>query len=107
MTGEEFARKYDENQLKEIARDIAGSIMIREYINGNSYDTRRQTTKKEQEIIRNIAYGAMLAYRFRKSDIDGILDEAEFTLMQFLPEANTYDTIYIPIRKVTKTGCWE
>ena len=103
MTGREFAEKYNESQLKEIARDIAGSIIIRAYVDGCSRDTRSATTKPEREIIQNIAYGAMIAYSYRGSSIDSILDMTEFTLMQFIPEANTYDTIYIPLRKVTET----
>ena len=103
MTGREFAEKYNEAQLKEIARDIAGSIVIRDYVNGSSRDTHRETTEPEKEIIRNVAYGAMLAYRWRGRDIQSILDTAEFTLDLFLPEANGYDTIYIPLRNVTET----
>lgn len=103
MTGREFAEKYNEVQLKEIARDIAGSIVIRDYVNGNSRDTRRETTKEEKTIIKNIAFGAMLAYGWVGKDIQSILDTAEFTLMQFLPKANGYDTIYIPLSKVTET----
>ena len=110
MTGREFAEKYNEAQLKEIARDISESITIRSYNRDGSRDDRRKTTKVEREIIRNIAYGAMLAYSDRSyaDDVDGglidsILDMAEFTLMQFIPEANTYDTIYIPLRNVTET----
>lgn len=106
MTGREFQQKYTENQLREIARDIAGSIVIRDYINGNSRDTRRETTKEEKEIIRNIAFGAMLAYGYSGGEIDGILDMAEFTLRQFITDCNCYDTIYIPLRNVTKTGHW-
>lgn len=107
MTGKEFSEKYNENQLKEIARDIAGSVVIRTYVDGCSKDVRRETTASEKKAIEAIAYGAMLAYRWKDSDIDGILDMAEFTLMQFIPEANTYDSIYIPLRKVTETGLWE
>ncbi len=103
MNGMEFAQRYNDIELKEIAKDISNSIVIRTYINGSSSDNRRATTKTEKELIQNIAYGAMLAYRFRKTDLDGILDMAEFTLKQFIPEANAYDTIYIPLRKVTET----
>lgn len=102
MTGSEFAEKYNASQLKEIARDIAGSIVIRDYVNGSSRDTRREATEHEKEIIRNIAYGAMLAYRYDR-DLAGILDMAEFTLRQFISNCNCYDTIYIPLRKVTET----
>lgn len=107
MTGREFGELYNENQMKEIARDIAGSIVIRTYDNGNSRDTRREAKKPEKEIIQNIAYGVMLAYGFRDRDIDGLLDMAEYTLHLFIPNVNAYDTIYIPLRKVTKTGLWD
>ena len=103
MTGTEFGNKYTSAQLKEISRDIAGSIMIRDYINGNSRDTHRETTDPEKEIIKNIAYGAMMAYRYRDGDLDGILDMAEFTLHQFISNCNAYDTIYTPLRNVTET----
>lgn len=95
MTGREFAEKYNTSQLAE-------SIVIRDYVDGCSRDTRRAATEPEREIIKNIAYGAMLAYLYRSNggSIDSILDMAEFTLRQFIPEANTYDTIYIPLRKV-------
>ena len=103
MTGREFAEKYNEAQLKEIARDIAGSIVIRDYVNGSSRDTRREATDPEKEIIRNIAYGAMLAYGYRGHDLEGIIDMAEFTVRLFIPDCNGYDTIYIPLRNVTET----
>lgn len=105
MTGEEFRKRHNSDQIDEIARDIAGSIVIREYINGNSRDTRRETTPEEKTIIKNIARAAMVSYGFCSgiNTIGTILNTAEFVLMQFLPEANTYDTIYIPLRKVTET----
>lgn len=105
MTQREFAEKYNANQLKEIARDIAGSIVIRDYVNGCSRDTRRETTETEKFAIRSIAYGAMLAYGYRSNggSLDSILDMAEFTLRQLIPDCNCYDTIYIPLRKVTET----
>lgn len=103
MTGREFAEKYNEAQLREIARDIAGSIVIRSYDEYGSRDDRRETTEVEKTVIKNISYGAMLAYGYRNGDLDSILNMAEFTLMQWLPEANTYDSIYIPLRKVTET----
>lgn len=107
MTPTEFANKYKNSQLREIARDIAGSVVIRTYVDGNSKDTRRETTPEEKEIIRNVAYAAMIAYLHRtETDINAILDMAEFTLMQFIENVNTYDSIYIPLRKITQTGLW-
>lgn len=110
MTQKEFTERYKTDmQLHEVARDISGSIVIREYINGSSQDIRRAATDPEKKILENIAYSALLAYRHRGGDedcINGILDMAEFALMQFIPTANTYDSIYIPLRKVTKTSHW-
>lgn len=105
MTGREFAQKYNSNQIDEIARDIAGSIVIREYIGGNSYDTRRESTPEEKSIIKNIARAAMVSYGYCSGENTSgtILNTAEFMLHQFLPNANGYDTIYIPLRKVTET----
>ena len=103
MTGREFAEKYNEKQLREIARDIAGLIVIRSYDEHGSRDDRRETTEVEKTVIKNIAYGAMLAYGYRNGDLEGILDMAEFTLKQWIPEANAYDTIYTPLRNVTET----
>lgn len=102
MTGNQFAIKYSEAQLKEIARDIAGSIVIRSYDEHGSRDDRRETTEVEKTVIKNIAYGAMLAYAHCGS-LDGILNMAEFTLKQWIPTANTYDSIYTPLRNVTET----
>ena len=103
MTGKEFREKYTPIHLKRIAEDIGRSVMIRTYVNGNSHDERRDTIKEERVVIRNLAYGAMLAYRNREEALNGILDAAEFSLRQFIPDCNTYDTIYIPIRKITET----
>lgn len=105
MTGEEFRKKHDK-ELREIAKGIANSVVIRKYVDGCSKDIRRATNASEKKAIEAIAYGAMLAYRWKDTDIDGILDMAEFTLMQFIPGVNTYDTIYIPLRKVTETGMY-
>ena len=108
MTGYEFRELYNENAQKELAAKIAETIVIRDYVNGSSRDTRRESTPKEKQVIANIANAALTAYGYRNGDIDGILDMAEFSLMNFLGfNVNTYDTIYIPLRKLTKTGLWD
>ena len=105
MTQKEFAETYSETSLKVIATTIASEIVIRDYVNGSSRDTRRASTEYESAVILRIAYAAMVAYSHRESaDINSILDMAEFALHQFIPEANGYDTIYIPLRKIT--GTW-
>ena len=107
MTQLEFAKKYSEEELKEIANEYSNEIVIRSYVDGCSFDDRRKTTLSEKKIIYKILYAAMISYGYRNEEnggsIDAVLDMAEFTLMQFLPEANSYDTVYIPLRKITKT----
>ena len=93
---EEFIKKnYD-----ELASEIADTITIRTYENGCSHDTLRKSTPYEKEIIAKILVAMFLSYGYRdKGSIDSICDMGEFTMHRFLPEANTYDTLYIPFMK--------
>lgn len=100
-----------ESELKEIAQNIASTIMIRTYENGNSKDTRRKPTKAESDKIYKVAFGALLGLnwgenvRSSKLAAQSIIDTAEFMIGQFLPNCNGYDTIYIPLQNVIKH--WE
>lgn len=58
MTQEEF-KKYMDNDLHNLADDISDNITIRRYIDGNSEDIKRKSTKPEKEIISNIAFAAL------------------------------------------------
>lgn len=107
MTAKEFTEKYTEKELKEMADVLSDTIVIRSYKEGSSSDDRRETTAPEKEILKNIIFAAMIAYGYRSEEnggsIDAVLDMAEFTCHQFLPECNAYDTIYTPLRRITKT----
>lgn len=104
MTQREFAELgQDEYQFR--ANRIAENITIRSYIDGNSNDEVRPTTEIEKRIIKELAYAAMLAYGYRNDgNVDSVLDMAEFALHRFIPEANSYDTLYIPLKK--EIGLW-
>ena len=97
-----------ESELREIAESIAQTIVIRTYENGNSRDDRRPTTGQERITLRDIAFGALLGLNwgetFRREKIcaDAIIEAAEFTLMQFIPGVNGYDSIYLPLHKAIK-----
>lgn len=104
MTQSEFA-EMGEQEMKRLARENSKEIVIRSYHNGNSSDDRREATPEESEILYRLLYAAMLAYGWRSNggSIDSILDTVEFACGQFLPEANAYDSVYIPLRKITQT----
>ena len=102
MNGVDFRDSY--GSYEEPAKEIAKELVIRSYVDGNSRDTRRATTKVEADIIYKIAVGAMTEYGWEGYDSDAtrVCNMAEFILMQFIPECNTYDTIYIPLMKAFK-----
>lgn len=100
-----------EADLKEIALNISKEIVIREYIDGSSYDERRKTTSVERDIIFNIAYSSLLALndnetvRSECAAEKAIVSAAEYTMKRFISECNGYDTIYIPLNNAIEE--WE
>ena len=118
MTQREFQETTTEYR-KEKAREISRKIIIRSYEEYGSKDETRDATKPEQEILYCLAMGAMNAYgwrttgnycsdydevktKFEEAIFDAILDCMEYTCMQLLPEANTYDSLYLPIKKAVE-----
>lgn len=97
-----------EGQLKEKAMALSKRIVIRTYNRGNSTDTCRKSTKKEEEIIYKLAYGALLGLNWNEKTRDSedmsqaIIDTAEFTINLFLPDCNGYDTLYLPLKKILR-----
>ena len=87
-----------EQELRDFAEAQAETIVIRTYVNGNSSDDRRKTTKPEKEIIKAVIFGGLLAIN-RGGSEESIVDACEFIADIQLPEMNGYDTIYLPIKK--------
>lgn len=103
----ELTREYKSGEeLQQIANEIAETIVIRTYVNGCSRDERRTTTEPEREILRKIARTALSSMNYgekmraSKELTQAVIDTAEFALINFIPEANAYDSIYIPLTRV-------
>ena len=96
---------YKNNQqLKELAMKIYERITIRTYVHGNSNDEERKSRAQEKRIIFNIAYGALLTLNTTDDNHaeQKIIDCAEYTVNQFLPDCNGYNTIYCPLKKALR-----
>lgn len=91
-----------ETALAIIARRMSRKIVIRSYINGCSADRRRECTNDEQVKLYRVLYAALLSINYcARENADmrkAIMNSAEFTLHQFIPDANTYDSVYNRIR---------
>lgn len=95
-------KHFSEKELKEYAEKQAETIEVRTWVNGNSYDNRRDSTEQEKKVITNIIFGALLAIN-SGANKQSAMDTAEYTgnlLMRDIVtsgEMNGYGTIYIPI----------
>lgn len=95
-----------EAALAIIARRISKEITIRTYVDGTSEDITSEANNHQQEILHKIAFGALLGLNWggevvqSKSMEQAILDSSEFTLMQFIPGVNGYDSLYNKLRAV-------
>jgi len=93
-----------ESVLRSVAESIASRVTFRMYINGNSHDVMKKSTASVRSAIYPVAYGALLGLNYGEEGRSSapaeraILTSSEFTLMHLLPDVNTYDTIYNPLR---------
>lgn len=104
------ARVYkSELILQEMATKISQNITVVKKSDAGNYDYKRGTIDDESDIIYKVAYGALLGLNWRRKEgaygeesDNGIIDTAEFTLGQFLPYCNCYQTIYNPFKTIVK-----
>lgn len=90
--------KFSELDAKLYAKEMAKSVVIRSYKDGNSNDVRRKSTKKEAEIIECAIYSALCAIR-GGYDEQSAKATAEYMVLYNSGEThiNSYDSVYIPI----------
>lgn len=86
------------NTIEEYAECEASTITIRNYINGCSKDTTRNSTEEEKRILKSIIAGALSAIRSGK-DKQIAMNVAEHIGLYSFNETedgrcNTYDSVY-------------
>jgi len=89
---------FSEQAAKEYAEKTAETVVIREYIDGNSNDTRRISTEAEKDIVQRAIYAALLSIR-GGYEAQSAKATAEFFVLcnSGVTHINTYDSVYIPI----------
>jgi hypothetical protein len=88
-----------EKALAIIAQRLSESIVIRSYdAVGNSCDVRRKPSDDEKKILYRVLYASLVSINYcarHSADMQqAIKDTAEFTLHQFIPGINAYDSAY-------------
>lgn len=106
---EEAKRPFlPESVLRGMAAEIATHITIRTEENGCTRDTQRESTKAEQDTLYKLALSALLGLnhgeeaRQSKAAEDAIINSIEYTLILMIPNANSYDSIYLPLRRAVE-----
>ena len=95
-----------ETVLRKMAAEIAENITFRTYVDGSSKDITRKSTDAEQDIIYKLAYSALLGLNYGEvarqceSAENAILNAIEYAIIMMIPHVNSYDTLYIPLRKM-------
>ena len=89
---------FTEQAVKDFAEKTAETVVIREYKDGNSSDTRRASTNEEKAIVERAIAGALLSIR-SGHEPNSAKSTAEFFILFNSEEThiNTYDSIYVPI----------
>jgi len=89
---------YTEQAAKEFAKKTAETVVIREYKDGNSTDTRRSSNKAERFLVERAIYAALLSIR-GGYEPQSAKATAEFFILcnSGEPHINTYDSVFIPI----------
>ena len=95
-----------ETVLRKMAGEMAETITIHTYKDGRcSEDFTRNTTEAEKAVLYKLALSALLGLnhgetaRQSKAAEDAIINAIEYTLILMLPSANSYDSLYLKLRR--------
>lgn len=92
--------------LRGMAREMAKTITIRTYVDGCSHDETRPATEAESDILYKLALSALLGLNHGESAReemtaeDAIINAIEYTLLLMIPEANSYNSLYLKLRRM-------
>jgi hypothetical protein len=91
---------FTEQAAKEYAQKTAETVVIREFKDGSSSDTRRNATIKEKAIVERAIAAALFSIR-SGHEPQSAKTTAEFFVLYNSgePHINTYDSVYIPINE--------
>jgi hypothetical protein len=91
---------FTEQAAKEYAQKTAETVVIREYKNRNSCDTRRNSTNEEKAIVERAIAAALISIK-SSYEPQSAKATAEFFVLHNYgnPHINTYDSVYIPINE--------
>jgi len=91
---------FSEQVVMEFAEKTAQTVVIREYKDNNSYDTRRISTSEEKALLERAIAAALLSIN-SGYEPDSAKATAEFFVLinSGITHINTYDSIYIPINE--------
>ena len=85
-------------EAEAYAAAVSEKVVIRTYISGNSSDDARETTDDEKKVLFALINGALHGILYQHgAAAQSVADAAEFMLMNLIPDANTYDSVYLPI----------
>ena len=91
-------QNFTEQEIRTFASVTSKTVVVRSYKDGNSSDTRRQSTEEEAALIERAIAAALLSIRDGR-DISTAKNTAEYFVFYNSGEThiNAYDSVFIPI----------
>lgn len=108
----EIKERLKRKRKSEMELKLLSSIMTEHVTDRkDGADIVREASSEERLVLKRIAYGALLTLNDSeylagpKETERAVILAAESVANQFLPELNTYDTVYLPLESIIRQ--WE